>query len=301
MISLSRLLRTAIVAALALPLSGMAASATEATATTALNVRTGPSAGYPVVDTLTPGEVVDVTECESNGWCYITHPGPDGWVSSTYLTAGPSAGSTEPNCSFRLVFGPGGTPRFEIVCGDGPFPGTGTGPVLAANRACFFDGPNFTGASFCRQVGVFNNLPPISNDRITSVRLHGNAKVRLCVNPNMGPFCRDVVTSEGGLGGFLNNKVSSLRVYTGYLPPKKQACLFDGSNYTGQYLCYGVGTFTLPPAAQNRTTSVRLFGASGVRISKSATYGIGGANNLTSNTPALPPFWNNQTKSIRVY
>ena len=299
--TLFQFIRAAIFAALVLPVYGMAASATEATATTALNVRTGPNAGFPVVDTLTPGEVVDVTECQSNGWCYITHSGPDGWVSSTYLSAGPSAGTAEPNCSFRLVFGPGGTPRFEVVCGDGPFPGPGPGPIVATNRACFFDGPNFTGASFCRQVGVYNNLPPISNDRITSVRLHGNAKARLCVNPNMGPFCRDIVTSEGNLGGFLNNKVSSLRVYTGSLPPKKQACLFDGSNYTGQYLCYGVGVRTLPGPAQNKATSVRLFGGASIRLCKGVPYPNGPCANRTSSWPAMPPFWNNQTRSIRVY
>ncbi len=99
--TLFQFVRTAIFAAVVMPVYGMAALATEATATTALNVRTGPGAGFPVVDTLTPGEVVDVTECQSNGWCYITHPGPDGWVSSTYLTAGPSAGSAEATAAFR--------------------------------------------------------------------------------------------------------------------------------------------------------------------------------------------------------
>jgi len=298
---LSQFLKSALIAAIVLPMFAIAALATEATATTALNVRSGPGTSFGVVDTLTPGEVVDVTECQPNGWCYIQHSGPDGWVSSSYLTAAPSAGTTEPDCSFRLVLGAGGTPRFEIVCGDGTFPAPGPGPILATNRACFFDGPNFTGQNFCRQVGVYNSLPPISNDRITSVRLHGNAKVRLCDAPNMGPYCRDVVTSEGNLGGFLNNKVSSLRVFTGSLPPKKQACLFDGSNYTGQYLCFGTGARTLPPAAQNKATSVRLFGGGSVRLCKGAPYPNGPCANRTSNWPAMPPFWNNTTRSLRVY
>jgi uncharacterized protein YraI len=63
-----------------------AAHAAPANATSSLNVRSGPSTGYGVVDVLRPGERVDVRECRSNGWCFIVHDGPDGWVSSNYLT-----------------------------------------------------------------------------------------------------------------------------------------------------------------------------------------------------------------------
>ncbi len=49
--------------------------ATTAQSTTALNVRSGPGTSYGVVDTLTPGETVEVNECVSNGWCYIEHTG----------------------------------------------------------------------------------------------------------------------------------------------------------------------------------------------------------------------------------
>jgi len=59
-------------------------AAEAATATAAVNVRSGPGTGYSVLDTLTPGEYVSVRGC-SGGWCYITHPGPDGWVSANYI------------------------------------------------------------------------------------------------------------------------------------------------------------------------------------------------------------------------
>ena len=62
------------------------AFAVEAAATTELNVRTGPGTSYAVLDALYPGEVVDVTECQANGWCMIYHNGPDGWVSGNYLS-----------------------------------------------------------------------------------------------------------------------------------------------------------------------------------------------------------------------
>ncbi len=216
--TLSRFLQRALLAVLALPLSAVAALATEASATTALNVRSGPSTAYSVVDTLTPGEVVDVTECQANGWCYINHPGPDGWVSSSYLTAGPSAGSPGSDCRFQLTLGAGG-PQFTIVCGDGSFPAPSPSPTPSGNQACFYDLPNFSGASFCRDVGIYNTLAPVANNRITSVQLYGSARVRLCENPNMGGYCRLVNSNVALLGPLINNRTSSLRVFVGTLPP----------------------------------------------------------------------------------
>lgn len=63
-----------------------AAAATEAKATTALNVRSGPGVHHHVVDVLHRGERVHVDHCRSNGWCYVTHHGHNGWASSRYLT-----------------------------------------------------------------------------------------------------------------------------------------------------------------------------------------------------------------------
>lgn len=203
------------------------------------------------------------------------------------------------DCTFQLTFGAGG-PQFTVTCGGGAVPPGGSPPPPSGPRACFFDGPNFTGASFCRGVGLYASLPPVANNKITSIRVHNGAKVRLCDGTGMAPFCRDVTSNVPALGGFLNNKVSSLRVYTGGLAPKKQVCLFDGPNYIGQHLCFGTGTRTLPPAAQNRATSIRVMGGAAIRLSKSATYGIGGAYYVGSSTNMLRPFWNNQTRSIRV-
>ena len=71
--------------AAALLLAGTAASfAASAYATGEVNVRRGPGTGYGVVDQLYRGESVDVDGCRG-GWCRITHSGPDGWVSASYL------------------------------------------------------------------------------------------------------------------------------------------------------------------------------------------------------------------------
>lgn len=210
-------LKALALAALAV-LAGQAAEATDAAATTWLNVRAGPGTSYGVVDTLAAGEVVTVTECETNGWCYIEHPGPDGWVSSSYLTLAPDAPEADdPDCRLQLTIGPEG-PRLALQCGDGPVivpggPGPGPGPV--GNQACFYRNANYGGASFCRGLGTINSLNAPYNDRITSVRVSGAARARLCVNTNLGGYCRVVTSDTPQLGPLIDNRASSLRVYTG--------------------------------------------------------------------------------------
>lgn len=75
---------TGAIAGLTLMFGATAAMAAPAVATGAVNVRTGPSTSYRVVDTLRRGERVDIRRCRG-GWCFITHRGPDGWVSGNYL------------------------------------------------------------------------------------------------------------------------------------------------------------------------------------------------------------------------
>ncbi len=66
-------------------LAGMGeAFAAPGIATTTVNVRSGPDVSYKVVDTLQPGERVDIQKCVS-GWCYVGKAGTDGWVSDDYL------------------------------------------------------------------------------------------------------------------------------------------------------------------------------------------------------------------------
>ena len=65
---------------------GFAAPADAGQATASVNVRSGPGTQYRVVDTVYAGENVNIETCRSNGWCRITHTGPDGWVSARYLS-----------------------------------------------------------------------------------------------------------------------------------------------------------------------------------------------------------------------
>ncbi|HEY0918652.1 SH3 domain-containing protein [Devosia sp.] len=85
-------------------------------------------------------------------------------------------------------------------------------------EACFYTGTNYNGTERCFGVGVRNSLPAAINDRISSVRLSGGARARLCVNQNLGGFCRLVNNDNPSLGPQINDRASSLEVFTGPAP-----------------------------------------------------------------------------------
>lgn len=84
-----------------------AGAAFAAVSTTSLNVRSGPGTGYGVVATLAPGEVVNIG-AESNGWCQIRWPGPNGWASCAYLTG------SGPTVATGAEFGPDYGPDYDV-------------------------------------------------------------------------------------------------------------------------------------------------------------------------------------------
>lgn len=69
-------------------LSTGAYAATEATAWTDLNLRSGPGPVYEVVGVIPTDGVVSVEGClESANWCKVSFDGTEGWASGDYLTA----------------------------------------------------------------------------------------------------------------------------------------------------------------------------------------------------------------------
>jgi hypothetical protein len=126
--------KTLMLSTLAL-LAGLCALPTAVSAAEArlsVNVRSGPGTGYRIVDRLFRGEDVNVRRCRSNGWCYITHPGPDGWVSARFLVSNNldddylGGRRVRPDINFSIIIGGGfpggggggggGGPREELVC-----------------------------------------------------------------------------------------------------------------------------------------------------------------------------------------
>src|SRR6188768_2127423 len=146
------LLRAATAAALvctaALVFLPTTVAAAPATATATVNVRAGASTSFPVVDTLRPGESVDVLGCRT-GWCFINHSGPSGYVSSAYLRRGTGGTSFEPNFNLNFNFPNGsvsiGTGGVSVGVGpDRPSrpPRPAPGGSLPGD-VCFYSGGNY--------------------------------------------------------------------------------------------------------------------------------------------------------------
>lgn len=208
-------LSKAVLLAGALTLSS-AAAAMAAQSTVALHVRSGPSTGYGVVDTLYAGESVNVQECASNGWCRITHSGPDGWVSARYLTDTSSRNDRDERPSR-----PDRTPRPDINFsisgpGFGFSIGNGSGfdwrPRNRGGYVCFYEDFNFRGDRFCARPGQKDRRLGSFNDKISSIRVVGNAEVQVCEDYNYRGRCAVLDSSNRSLNGRNNDIISSYRV-----------------------------------------------------------------------------------------
>ena len=146
----------------------------------------GPGHAYDIVGEL-PGELrIRVDRCTWQ-WCKVHAKGQRGWVSRQ-------------NVSF------GQWPR-------GPF----TGPKFHHPRGgsvCFYEGPNYSGASICSRAGtVVKDLLLFDLDnRFSSVEVIGSS-VMACRDRGFTSYCELIVDSQPRMHGFLDNNLSSYRVY----------------------------------------------------------------------------------------
>jgi hypothetical protein len=80
--------------------------------------------------------------------------------------------------------------------------------------ACFYEDANFHGQSFCVPRGAtFTALPRGFNDRISSVRVFGDADVRIFQNDNFRGRSAEIRNDTPNLRGNWRDNVSSIRVF----------------------------------------------------------------------------------------
>ncbi len=173
-------------------------------AKSAVNVRSGPGTSFSKIDTLYAGEKVTITQCKG-GWCYVKHPGPDGWVSKNYLapaTGGSSSADAAALAAFAAIAG-------AII---GGVITSSTPP--ATPKVCFFNGVNYSSSSFCANAGSTNNqIMGWWNNRISSVKVYGGASVKLCRNFFYGGGCQTYSSNKPFLPASMNNQTSSYVVF----------------------------------------------------------------------------------------
>ena len=82
------MLKTTTAAVALLSLAGAAGAQTMVSATTDLNIRSGPGPHFEVVGVIGAGEEATVEGClENSKWCKLGHDGTEGWAYSDYLAA----------------------------------------------------------------------------------------------------------------------------------------------------------------------------------------------------------------------
>lgn len=90
----------------ALAMSGGVAAA--ASATTQLNMRSGPGPNYRVINVIPSGASVGVMRC-GGGWCRVSFAGRTGFTNAGYLAGGPRAAAVTPvpAASYAYAAAPG--------------------------------------------------------------------------------------------------------------------------------------------------------------------------------------------------
>lgn len=125
-------LASATVLGAALVASGAAFAQTSASATTDLNIRSGPGPQYPVTGVINAGEQATINGClENSKWCTVTTAAGEGWAYSDYLAADMS-GQTVVVTESRQELGVPVTTYDEGSAPDGALMGGATGAIAGA-------------------------------------------------------------------------------------------------------------------------------------------------------------------------
>lgn len=197
----------------AIAASVFAAPAMADVATTTVNVRATP--GGSIVDVMRSGESATVTG-QSGSWCEVNRRGaPDGWVACRYLASddgeddedvvAPSRPQPDVNISFSV-------PGFSFSIGQGDFDRPGRPGGGRNDRVCFFEHVNFGGDSFCARPGERIRSLGDWNDRISSIRVRGDARALVCEHNNFQGRCVVIDRNVRNLGQRGNDIISSIRV-----------------------------------------------------------------------------------------
>ena len=87
-----------------------------------------------------------------------------------------------------------------------------TPPPARDDRVCFYEDFNYGGRSFCMEPGDRRNSLGPWNDRISSIRVFGDAEAQVCEHNNFNGRCAVVDSNQRRLAPRNNDIISSIRV-----------------------------------------------------------------------------------------
>lgn len=297
------------------------ADGVQATTTTALNMRRGPSTDYSVILTIPANATVTVQRCtNSYNWCEVTYSGRTGFVYAAYIR------STQQQAPVADVGAQIGLRLFEFVLGqignaigDRPDdgndrPGDDDGNrTPGANEICFYEDFGYGGNAFCVAMGQSDaSLSGDWNDAISSIRVGANARVEVCQNDNYGGWCEVFENSIAQLPSTRNDAISSYRT-TGFAGGgngapgdsddgrQAEVCFFADFNFGGDSICVQPNATSpqMPEGWNDRVSSIRIAGGAEVQVCQDANFG-GWCERFSESVAELPTNRNDEISSFRV-
>jgi hypothetical protein len=126
-------------------------------------------------------------------------------LAGALLVAAPAY--AQPSISFQV-------PGFSFYIGDGDFDDFRDTPRRRnrGDRVCFYEHVNYGGDSFCVRPGERLRSLGSWNDRISSVRVRGDAEALVCEHVAFRGRCVTIDRSVRNLGRRGNDIISSIRV-----------------------------------------------------------------------------------------
>lgn len=154
-----------------------------------LTLFNGPGPAYEYVGSIQADVAIKVLRCQRL-WCLVDEGGNRGWTSKD-----------------RIAFGRTSTDWPGGINPDYRSGGPGT--------VCLFEGTNYTGMSICAGPGrVFSDLALFNLDNnFSSIQITGDVSAALCRDRFFQSYCERVIESQPVLDQYLNNELSSVRVY----------------------------------------------------------------------------------------
>jgi hypothetical protein len=190
-------------------------------------------------------------------------------------------------------------------------------PQTPQAGACFYEDVNYGGDYFCVAAG--SSTPQVNyrmNNKISSIRLFGNAQVTVYVDQDFQGKSRTVGSDLADLrrGGW-NDRITSFRVRSAGRgnsdwqgrwgrpsTPSAGVCFYEHINFEGQYFCVREGEREqlVPEGTNDRISSMRLFGGAEVTVFRDRDFS-GASRHYEGDARDLRDSgWNDTISSFRV-
>ena len=189
-------------------------------------------------------------------------------------------------------------------------------PQTPQSGACFYEDIDYGGDYFCTPTGSDSRVVTYRmNNRISSIRLFGNAQVTVYMDRDFQGRSRTFGSDVTDLrrGGW-NDRVTSYRVRSAGREgpwsgrwgrpgtPSSGVCFYEHINFEGQYFCARLGERVemVPEGTNDRISSMRLFGGAEITVFLDRDFRGASQHFETHVRDLRESGWNDTVSSFRV-